>query len=262
MGKAKPDASQSLTQSFSLTSRGFPFGRLVFRVFTLMRAMRAPVSSRELQVFSPVARRRPARCGGDRLAAATFREQTRLLAAHTQRKGRMSGDLDFENLVRQHYGALYRFAVTLTRNDGDAGDLVQETFLVWAAKGHQLRDPSKAKTWLFTTLHRQFLETQRRRTRFPHHELDEISAELPGVEPAVVDQLDARRVVELLGEVDPQFQAAVALFYLEDCPYAEIAEVLGVPLGTVKSRIARGLGQLKRLVLRDAKPETGEGRLP
>lgn len=174
----------------------------------------------------------------------------------------MSGDLDFEDLVRLHYGALYRFAVTLTRNEGDAGDLVQETFLVWAEKGHQLQDPARAKPWLFTTLHRLFLQTQRRVTRFPHHELEEVAAELPSIDAALVDRLDTQRVVELLSQVDPQFQAAVALFYLEDSSYAEIAEVLGIPLGTVKSRIARGLGQLKQLVLKEARPRAGEGRAP
>jgi RNA polymerase sigma-70 factor, ECF subfamily len=52
--------------------------------------------------------------------------------------------------------------------------------------------------------------------------------------------------------VDEQFQAAVALFYLEDYSYNEIASILEIPLGTVKSRIARGLAQLKELVLRKA----------
>jgi RNA polymerase sigma-70 factor (ECF subfamily) len=59
-------------------------------------------------------------------------------------------------------------------------------------------------------------------------------------------------VLQLLGQVDEQFQAAVALFYLEDYSYNEIATILEIPLGTVKSRIARGLGQLKDLVLRRA----------
>jgi RNA polymerase sigma-70 factor (ECF subfamily) len=67
--------------------------------------------------------------------------------------------------------------------------------------------------------------------------------------------------VELLGQVDHQFQAAVALFYLEDYSYNEIASILGVPLGTVKSRIARGLGQLKALVLKHTSPlKKTEGR--
>jgi RNA polymerase sigma factor (sigma-70 family) len=65
-----------------------------------------------------------------------------------------------------------------------------------------------------------------------------------------VSRLDAQDVVQLLGQVDEQFQAAVTLFYLEDYSYNEIAGILEVPLGTVKSRIARGLAQLKELVLR------------
>ena len=55
-------------------------------------------------------------------------------------------------------------------------------------------------------------------------------------------------MVELLGKVDAPFQAPVALFYLEDYSYREIGVMLDIPLGTVKSRIARGLAQLKQLV--------------
>ncbi len=64
---------------------------------------------------------------------------------------------EFDDLVDAHYQALFRFGMSLTRSADAAGDLVQETFCIWAAKGHQLRDRSKAKTWLFTTLHRVFL---------------------------------------------------------------------------------------------------------
>ena len=159
-------------------------------------------------------------------------------------------ELDFQSLVDLHYGPLYRFAMSLTRTESDACDLVQQTFLTWATKGHQLHDPSKVKSWLYTTLHRAFLESRRRITRFPHLEITEAEAELPSVEPDLVSRLDAQDVVRLLGQVDEQFQAAVALFYLEDYSYNEIAGILEVPLGTVKSRIARGLAQLKQLVLR------------
>jgi RNA polymerase sigma-70 factor, ECF subfamily len=173
----------------------------------------------------------------------------------------MTGDLDFDSLVDLYYGALYRFAVSLSRNESDACDLTQETFHIWATKGHQLQDPAKVKPWLFTTLHRLFLETQRRQARFPHHELDEVIDELPLLAPELVDRLDSLTLVELLGRVDPQYQAAVALFYLEDYAYAEIAGILGIPLGTVKSRIARGLAQLKHLVLKEA-ASSGPGRNP
>ncbi len=184
------------------------------------------------------------------------------MAAHSSyNKDRQPGEVDFQNLVDVHYGPLYRFAMSLTRTETQASDLVQETFLTWASKGHQLRDRNKVKSWLFTTLHRRFLESQRRSVRFPHYELSEVVEDLPHVDPELVTRLDAHAVVELLGQVDPQFQAAVSLFYLEDYSYNEIAEILEVPLGTVKSRIARGLAQLKALVLRVAPhPEKAGGR--
>jgi len=174
---------------------------------------------------------------------------------------RQPGELDFQNLVDVYHAPLYRFAMSLTRTENDAGDLVQDTFLTWAAKGHQLRDASKVKAWLFTTLHRRFLESQRRAVRFPQVEINEAAADLPHVEPELVNQLDAQMVLDLLAKVDAQFQAAVALFYLEDCSYNEIAQILEVPLGTVKSRIARGLAQLRLLVLRRSpEPAKVEGK--
>src|SRR6184192_1865664 len=97
---------------------------------------------------------------------------------------------DFEQIVSQHYEPLYRFAFSLTRTEADACDLTQQTFYIWATKGHQLRDRSKVKSWLFTTLHREFLETRRRQTRFPHYELGQVESQLPSISPARVNQLD------------------------------------------------------------------------
>ena len=167
--------------------------------------------------------------------------------------------LDFEGLVARYYRSLYQFAFSLTRVEADACDLTQQTFYVWATKGHQLRDESKVKTWLFTTLHREFLEACRRQTRFPHYELSQVALELPAVSPARVNQLDSAQVLVALGQVDEVYQAPVALFYLEDCSYKEIAEILDVPMGTVKSRIARGIAQLQKL-LADIGPQTGGRR--
>jgi RNA polymerase sigma-70 factor (ECF subfamily) len=152
--------------------------------------------------------------------------------------------LDFESLVGRYYTSLYKFAYSLTQAEADACDLTQQTFYVWATKGHQLRDQSKVKTWLFTTLHREFLESRRRHTRFPHFELSQMDTELPTVSAASVNQLDSKAVMHGLGQVDDVYRAPVSLFYLRDCSYKEIAEILEIPMGTVKSRIARGIGQL------------------
>ena len=165
----------------------------------------------------------------------------------------MAQGVDFESLVARHYEPLYQFAFSLTRDEADACDLTQQTFCIWAAKGHQLRDVSKVKTWLFTTLHREFLGSRRRQTRFPHVELEHAAAELPAVSPATINHLDAAQVLEALDQLDEIYQAPVALFYLEDCSYNEIAGILGVPLGTVKSRLTRGLDRLHHL-LADTQP--------
>src|SRR5580704_11082779 len=109
--------------------------------------------------------------------------------------GCMSEDLGFESLVTRFYGPLYQFAFSLTRIEADACDLTQQTFTIWAVKGHQLRDASKVKTWLFTTLHREFLDSRRRQTRFPHLEIDASEAELPAVSPASISGTDIAHVL-------------------------------------------------------------------
>jgi RNA polymerase sigma-70 factor (ECF subfamily) len=164
----------------------------------------------------------------------------------------MAEAVDFESLVASYYEPLYQFAFSLARDEADACDLTQQTFCIWAAKGHQLRDVSKVKTWLFTTLHREFLGSRRRQTRFPHVELEHASAELPVVSPASTNRLDAAQVLDTLACLDEIYQAPVALFYLQDYSYNEIAEILDVPLGTVKSRLTRGLGRLHQMLAGDA----------
>jgi RNA polymerase sigma-70 factor (ECF subfamily) len=156
--------------------------------------------------------------------------------------------LEFESLVARYYSSLYKFAYSLTQAEADACDLTQQTFYVWATKGHQLRDTSKVKTWLFTTLHREFLESRRRHNRFPHYELSQMDHELPAVSPATINQLDSQGVMQALARVDEVYKAPVSLFYLRDCSYKEIAEILDIPMGTVKSRIARGIGQLHSIL--------------
>ena len=156
---------------------------------------------------------------------------------------------EFEDLVARHYESLYKFAFSLTRAEADASDLTQQTFYLWATKGHQLRERSKVKTWLFTTLHRIFLQARRRQTRFPHHSLDEVAPEdLPASSSSLDNHMDSAEVLRALALVDEVYQGAVALFYLEDCSYREIAEILEVAEGTVKSRIARGITQLRHLM--------------
>jgi len=119
----------------------------------------------------------------------------------------------FEAIVGEHYEPLFRFAMSLTRVESDARDLTQQTFYIWATKGHQLRDISKVKTWLFTTLHRSFLAARRREIRFPHLEFEELAEPLPALSSEPGKQTDSSQVLAALAKVDEVYQAAVALFY-------------------------------------------------
>jgi RNA polymerase sigma-70 factor, ECF subfamily len=155
---------------------------------------------------------------------------------------------DFEQLVNRHYMALYRFALTLAKSEADAADLTQQTFFLWASKGHQLRDDSKAKAWLFTTLYREFLNRRRHEVRFPKVELEEAREEEMSISPNVI-KFDSATVLQALCEVEEPFRAPLTLFYLNEFSYQEIADVLDVPIGTVMSRLSRGKAQLRERLL-------------
>ena len=155
---------------------------------------------------------------------------------------------DFQQLVDRQYAPLFRFALSLSKSEADAADLTQQTFFLWASKGHQLRDRSRAKSWLFTTLYREFLGQRRHDVRFPEIELGEAREEEMSILPNV-NALDSTAVLQALREVEEPFRAPLTLFYLEQFSYQEIAEVLKVPIGTVMSRLSRGKAQLRQRLL-------------
>lgn len=171
----------------------------------------------------------------------------------------MPSDPEFEKLVDLYYRDLYRFAFSLTRNEADAADLTQQTFYIWALKGHQLRVLANAKGWLFTTLHREFLQTRRRQERISDQPLtEEIVNEIAVVSVDTINKIDSHTMLELFEKIDKSYQAALLLYYMEDLSYKEIAEVLEIPLGTVQSRIARGKMRLHELLTGESRSNTTE----
>jgi RNA polymerase sigma factor (sigma-70 family) len=107
-------------------------------------------------------------------------------------------EMDITSIAARFYSALYRFAVSLTRSETDAADLVQETFLALTRRSHQIRDFSHIKSWLFTTLRREFLRTIRRRK--VHYEVEFLPAihNLPTSDLEPWRSLDARIVLDAL----------------------------------------------------------------
>jgi len=96
--------------------------------------------------------------------------------------------------------------------------MTQQAFYLRATKGHQLRGDSEARTWLFTTLQREFLRVRREEGRFPYDEPEDVCLELPSVEPLMANNLDATRVLQALARLAPPYRAPVTLFYLGNIP--------------------------------------------
>lgn len=164
-------------------------------------------------------------------------------------------DLSFQHLVDSYYESLYRFALSLTRREADACDMTQQTFYRWATKGGQLRDKSKVKSWLFTTLHREFLAVRRHEVRFPHTEITGVEeGDLTPTQPTVTNKMDGDTLMQALSQIDELYRAPLVLFYLENHSYREIAEVLDLPVGTVMSRLSRGKQMLREAMSRAAEP--------
>jgi RNA polymerase sigma-70 factor (ECF subfamily) len=155
-------------------------------------------------------------------------------------------ELDYAEIVALYHEGLYRFAFSLARNSDDAAELTQEAYCRLLSKGASLRDPSKVKSWLFTTVYRIFLSERRHEGRFPHLTLSVVEHELPVLSDDAVEQMDATVVCDALLEIDEHHRTPLMLFYLKDHSYREIAEILGVPVGTIMSRLSRA-----KVVLRD-----------
>jgi RNA polymerase sigma-70 factor (ECF subfamily) len=158
------------------------------------------------------------------------------------------GEADVTSIVDSLYSSLYQFAVGLTKSESDAADLVQQTFLTFGQSLDQIRDLSKIKSWLFTTLRRHFLLKIRRYKKYPEVQFLPEAHDFATEDADVWRSLDARSVREALLKVDEKYKVALQLFYLNNLSYREIVDALGIPIGTVMSRLSRGKAQLKSIL--------------
>ncbi|HEY5792219.1 MAG TPA: RNA polymerase sigma factor [Chthoniobacterales bacterium] len=152
---------------------------------------------------------------------------------------------DFEILVEAHYEDLYRFAYSLARNPDEACDLTQQTFAVYAEKADQIREPLKRKSWLFTTLYREFLKTRSRGCRVVSMEEADLEIHQAVVESGVQRETEQQEMLEELAALDADQRAILTLFYLDQHSYKDIAGILGIPAGTVMSRLSRAKEALR-----------------
>jgi RNA polymerase sigma-70 factor (ECF subfamily) len=167
----------------------------------------------------------------------------------------------FETDALSHIDSLYGAALRLTRNEADAQDLVQDTYVKAFRSAKQFKAGTNLKAWLFTILHNTFRNRRRDSGRDPI-DVDSERVELAApVDPAATPEEQMIREVmapdlqEALDALPETFREAVWLRDVEEFAYTEIAEMLGVPVGTVMSRISRGRRMLyERLGAKNLEP--------
>jgi RNA polymerase sigma-70 factor (ECF subfamily) len=170
-------------------------------------------------------------------------------------------DAAFERDALPWLDDVYRFALSLTREESDADDVVQETFLRAYRSWHTFIPGTDCRRWLFSICRNVFLRSRERQRPTVDLEDGEQDAVAAGSVYAAArekgyDDIYARldlapALREALDELAEPFRSAVILVDVEDLSYESAAEVMGVPIGTVRSRLSRGRDALRKLMGRD-----------
>ncbi len=175
----------------------------------------------------------------------------------------IAGSPGFEEEALPHLDAVYRFALRLSGAPDQADDLVQETFLRAYRSWGQYTRGTAAKSWLFTICRNVFLRGRERGQRHEEIVAETVVPSLPGQSPSDPGWVSALgidpegdffksivddRIVQAIEALPEEYRTTVVLSDLEGLPYADIAELMEVPVGTVKSRLFRGRRRLQQVL--------------
>ena len=154
---------------------------------------------------------------------------------------------DFSRLLEAEIPRLRRYARALTRDAVNADDLVQNCLTRAVAKQHLWQPGTDLRAWLFTILHNQYCNEVRRSVR------EGSSVELDQVPPAsvqsnAISMLELRDLERAINKLPEDRRTVVLLIGLEGMRYDRVAAILNVPIGTVRSRLARAREELRRLM--------------
>jgi RNA polymerase sigma-70 factor, ECF subfamily len=155
---------------------------------------------------------------------------------------------DIARLIEAEIPRLRRYSRALTRNDVAADDLVQECLVRALSKQHLWKEGTDLRAWLFTILHNQHVNHVRREVR------QGTSVEINDSEPSLCRApgqslaLELRDLDRALAKLPEEQRSVILLVGLEGMPYEAAAEVFGIPVGTVRSRLSRGRETLRRLM--------------
>ena len=172
----------------------------------------------------------------------------------------------FEKEFMPHMDAMYNFALKLTADEDDAQDLVQDTCLKAYRFINSFEPGTYAKAWLFRILKNNFINDYRKKSRGPSKVEFEwveqsISGEDEAAEPAYYADLQAETVNDMLGDeitaalqsLPVDFRMIIILCDLEEFSYEEMAKILDIPIGTVRSRLHRARALLKTKLVKYVK---------
>jgi RNA polymerase sigma-70 factor (ECF subfamily) len=149
--------------------------------------------------------------------------------------------------IEQHIPRLRRYARALTGERSNADDLVQDTLERAWNKFHLWRHGSDLRAWLFTIMHNVYVNQLRVRSAHPVVALDEDDLDLPERAPQS-DRLEIRDLDAALSKLSPEQREVLLLVGLEELSYEQTAKALGIPIGTVMSRLSRARARLHRLL--------------
>ncbi|TQI65405.1 sigma-70 family RNA polymerase sigma factor [Clostridium sp. KNHs216] len=149
---------------------------------------------------------------------------------------------DLKECIEKNKESMYRLAYSYTKSREAALDVIQETVVHALEKAHTLRDPCKMKNWVFRILVNESVSWYRKNRRTVSlSEQDEVP--LQDTTAEVAEALDVYRAVQAL---NPELKAVIILRYYEDMRLEDIAKITHTPLNTVKSRLRRGLDQIRK----------------
>ena len=162
----------------------------------------------------------------------------------------MASNFEFERLLHDHWPRLRRFAFSLSRDAADADDLLQGTVERAMRSLDQWQAGTRFDSWLFRIARNHWIDTVRSRSRHAKRFAPEAEGETVGFDPrpATDAAIDLRRAMAALEKLPPDQREVVALILIDGMGYREAAEVLGLPTGTVSSRLVRGRKALLALL--------------
>jgi RNA polymerase sigma-70 factor (ECF subfamily) len=166
-----------------------------------------------------------------------------VVAVRTVMAARGGDDEAFARLVDLETPAAYRLALTIVRSPAEAEDAVQDAFVQAWRRIDSLRDPDRWSAWFRRLLVRCAVERARRRHLVREVDLD-LALDIPRLEPSP-HPAEWLALLAALGRLDPSDRAMLSLRFFADLEMQGVADALGIPLGTAKSRLHRALGRLR-----------------